>query len=171
MLELVRLFWVFSKIGLLSWGGGIVIVPLVETDVVWKYQWLTQREFVDAITLGQVSPGPVIISATFIGYKVAGFLGAVVATSSVILPSFILICVAAQVVRKFQDNLYLMGFFKGARAAVIGMVFAAALSIGRTSIVDIRTGFILVISLIILTQCKLNPIWILLAAAGIGVVT
>ena len=86
---LLKLSWVFLKIGTFSFGGGIAIIPLVQNEVVLKYGWLTQREFVDAVTLGQITPGPVVVSATFIGYEVYGILGALVSTISVILPSFI----------------------------------------------------------------------------------
>ncbi len=171
MANLLVLAWIFFKIGLVSWGGGIVIVPMLEEEVVFKYGWLTQREFVDAVTLGQVSPGPVVISATFIGYKACGVIGAFVAMISVILPSFVLICLATQAVQLCRENLYINGFFQGARAAVIGMIFEAAMSIGKTSITDIRTGMIALISLAVLFQFKLNPIWVLLAAVGIGIVT
>jgi chromate transporter len=159
---------VFLKIGTLCFGGGLVIIPLVENEVVLKYGWLTKQEFIDAITLGQVTPGPVIISATFIGYKVSGILGAVVATVSVILPSFLMICFAIQGVKRFRENRYLGNFFRGARAAVIGMVFEASLSIGRSSIIDFKTMFIAAVSLIVLIKYKLNPIWLLLSVAALG---
>lgn len=168
---LLELFWVFFKAGALCFGGGIVIVPLIETDVVTTYGWLTQREFIDAVTLGQITPGPLIISATFIGYKVYGLLGAIVATLSVIFPSFIMICLATEFIKKFRDNKTLFNFFRGARAAVVGMVFEAALSIGRGSIVDFKTILIAGISLVCLLKYKLNPIWILLGAGIFGVMT
>ncbi|UCC96148.1 MAG: chromate transporter, partial [Candidatus Omnitrophota bacterium] len=94
---------------------------------------------IDAVTLGQVTPGPVIISATFIGYKVCGILGAIVATSSVILPSFVMICLATEAIKKFRENRILANFLRGARVAVIGMVFDAGVSIGRGSLVDVKT--------------------------------
>ena len=165
---LLKLSWVFLKVGTLCFGGGLVIIPLVENEVVLKYGWLTKQEFIDAVTLGQITPGPVIISATFIGYKVSGILGAVVATASVILPSFLMICFAAQGVKKFRENRYLGNFFRGARAAVIGMVFEAGLSIGRSSIIDFKTTFIVLTSLIVLIKYKLNPVWLLLSVAALG---
>ncbi|MHC4192171.1 MAG: chromate transporter, partial [Planctomycetota bacterium] len=96
---LLQLSWVFLKIGTFTFGGGIVIIPMVENEVVNNYGWLTKAEFIDAVTLGQVTPGPVIISATFIGYKACGILGAIVATSSVILPSFVMICLATAAIK------------------------------------------------------------------------
>ena len=168
---LLKLFWVFLKIGTFSFGGGVVIIPLVENEVVMKYGWLTKREFIDAVTLGQITPGPVVISATFIGYKVYGILGAIVSTVSVILPSFVMICLATQAIKKFQENKLLANFFRGARIAVIGMILQAGLSIGKSSLVDFKTIFIAGIALISLLKYKLNPIWILLGAGIVGLVS
>jgi chromate transporter len=168
---LLKLSWVFLKIGTFSFGGGIVIIPLVENEVVMKYGWLTKREFIDAVTLGQITPGPVVISATFIGYKVYGILGAIVSTISVILPSFVMICLATQAIKKFHENKVLANFFRGARVAVIGMILQAGLSIGKSSLIDFKTIFIAGITLICLLKYKLNPIWILLGAGFVGLVS
>lgn len=168
---LLKLSWVFLKIGTFSFGGGVVIIPLVENEVVMKYGWLTKREFIDAVTLGQITPGPVVISATFIGYKVYGILGAIVSTISVILPSFVMICLATQAIKKFHKNKVLANFFRGARVAVIGMILQAGLSIGKSSLIDFKTIFIAGITLICLLKYKLNPIWILLGAGFVGLVS
>ncbi len=168
---LLKLSWVFLKIGTFSFGGGVVIIPLVENEVVMKYGWLTKREFIDAVTLGQITPGPVVISATFIGYKVYGILGAIVSTISVILPSFVMICLATQAIKKFHENKVLANFFRGARVAVIGMILQAGLSIGKSSLIDFKTIFIAGITLICLLKYKLNPIWILLGAGFVGLVS
>ncbi len=149
----------------------MVIIPLVENEVVMKYGWLTKREFIDAVTLGQITPGPVVISATFIGYKVYGILGAIVSTISVILPSFVMICLATQAIKKFHENKVLANFFRGARVAVIGMILQAGLSIGKSSLIDFKTIFIAGIALISLLKYKLNPIWILLGAGIVGLVS
>ena len=149
----------------------MVIIPLVENEVVLKYGWLTQREFIDAITLGQITPGPVVISATFIGYRVAGFIGAVVSTICVILPSFTMVCLATEGIKKFKENKMLQNFFHGARAAIIGMIFEVGLSIGRSSIIDFKTSMIAVIALICLFKYQLNPMWVLLGAGIIGILS
>ena len=167
---LFKLSWVFLKIGTLTFGGGIVIIPMVENEVVNNYGWLTKAEFIDAVTLGQVTPGPVIISATFIGYKACGVLGAIVATASVILPSFVMICLATAAIKKFRENKILANFLRGARVAVIGMVFDAGVSIGRSSLVDFKTVFIASASIICLFKYKVNPIWVLLGAGVVGLV-
>ena len=168
---LFQLAWVFMKIGTFTFGGGIVIIPMIEKEVVANYGWLTKTEFIDAVTLGQITPGPVIISGTFIGYKACGILGAIVATVSVILPSFIMICLATEAIKKFRENKILANFLRGARIAVIGMVFDAGISIGRSSLVDIKTILIATVSIICLFKYKVNPVWILLGAGIVGVVT
>jgi chromate transporter len=171
MLTLLQLAWVFLKIGTLCFGGGMVIVPLVENEVVLKYGWLTQREFIDAITLGQITPGPVVISATFIGYRVAGFMGALVSTLCVIMPSFTMVCLATEGIKKFKENKTLQNFFQGARAAIIGMIFEVGLYIGKSSIVNFKTGMIAAVALICLLKYKLNPMWVLLGAGVIGIIS
>ena len=167
---LLKLSWVFLKIGTFTFGGGIVIIPMIENEVVNNYGWLTKAEFIDAVTLGQITPGPIIISATFIGYKVCGIVGATIATASVILPSFIMICLATEAIKKFRENKILANFLRGARVAVIGMVFDAGVSIGRSSLVDIKTVLIAAASIICLFKYKINPIWVLLGAATVGLV-
>ncbi len=167
---LLKLSWVFLKIGTFTFGGGIVIIPMIENEVVNNYGWLTKAEFIDAVTLGQITPGPIIISATFIGYKVCGIVGATIATASVILPSFIMICLATEAIKKFRENKILANFLRGARIAVIGMVFDAGVSIGRSSLVDLKTVLIAAASIICLFKYKINPIWVLLGAAMVGLV-
>ncbi len=171
MITLLKLSWTFMKIGTFCFGGGFVIIPLVEHDVVTKYGWLTKTEFVDAVTLSQITPGPIVISATFIGYKVCGVLGAVVATASVILPSFLMICLATEAIKRFRENTVLAGFFRGARIAVIGMVLAVGIGMGQSSIVDVKTLLIAGASVFVLFKYKLNPIWVLLGAGVIGLVS
>jgi len=168
---LLKLSWVFLKIGTFTFGGGIVIIPMIENEVVNNYSWLTKAEFIDAVTLGQITPGPIIISATFIGYKVCGIVGATIATASVILPSFIMICLATEAIKKFRENKILANFLRGARVAVIGMVFDAGVSIGRSSLVDLKTVLIAVVSIICLFKYKVNPIWVLLGAGIVGLAT
>jgi chromate transporter len=168
---LFQLAWVFLKIGTFTFGGGIVIIPMIENEVVNNYGWLTKTEFIDAVTLGQITPGPVIVSGTFIGYKACGILGAIVATASVILPSFIMICLATEAIKKFRENKILANFLRGARIAVIGMVFDAGVSIGRSSLIDTKTIIIALLSIIFLFKYKVNPIWILLGAGIVGVAT
>jgi len=125
---------VFLRIGSITFGGGFVMIPLIESEVVNSHHWLTHQEFADATALGQVTPGPVLISAAFIGYQVAGTLGALVATTSIFLPSFLMTIVAGASLRRFRDNQVVQSFLRGVTPAVVGLLVAAAISIGRAGI-------------------------------------
>ena len=125
---------IFLRIGAVTFGGGYVMVPLIEAEVVHEHKWLTHREFVEAFALGQVTPGPVLITATFIGYRVAGTLGALVATVSIFLPSLLLTIVAGSSLRRFRANRQVQAFLRGVTPAVVGLLVAAAWSVGHAGI-------------------------------------
>src|SRR4029079_11478178 len=101
---LLHLSTIFLRIGRVKFGGGLVMVPLIESEVVNTHHWLTHQEFADAFALGQITPGPVLITATFVGYRVAGTLGALVATVSIFLPAFLMTIAAASSLRRFRSN-------------------------------------------------------------------
>src|SRR5215217_6868130 len=110
------------------------MVPLIESEVVNTHHWLTQQEFADATALGQVTPGPVLITATFIGYRVAGTLGAIIATIAVFLPAFVFTLAAGSSLRRFRANRQVQSFLRGVTPAVVGLLTAAAWTIGRAGI-------------------------------------
>src|SRR6202163_26619 len=115
----------FLKAGALTFGSGLVIVPFLQQGVVHEHGWLGQREFLIAVAIGMISPGPVVITATFVGYLVAGFWGAVAATVGIFLPSFILVLVAAPMLQRYRTSRNVQGFVKGAYAAAIGTILGA----------------------------------------------
>jgi len=121
------------RIGAVVFGGGLVMVPLLEADVVHKFHWLTKQEFIDAIALGQMTPGPLLVTATFVGYKLGGVVPATIATVCMFLPSFLMTLVASNHLAKLQGNRHVANFLWGVRAAVVGMVVAAAASLAQTS--------------------------------------
>lgn len=137
MTELLELALVCLRIGTFVFGGGFVFIPMMRADVVDRYHWLTEAEFTDAVGLGQMTPGPVLVTATFIGYKVAGLPGAIVATVCIFLPSFLMVLIAAKNLQRLQGNRHVKSFLWGVRAAVVGLVVAAALTMARTSCADI----------------------------------
>jgi chromate transporter len=110
---LLTLSTIFLRIGSVTFGGGLVMVPLIESEVVNTHHWLTHQEFADAFALGQITPGPVLITATFVGYRVAGTLGALVATISIFLPAFLMTIAAASSLRRFRDNEQVQSFLRG----------------------------------------------------------
>jgi chromate transport protein ChrA len=156
---------IFLRIGAVTFGGGYVMVPLIEAEVVHAHGWLTHREFVEAFALGQVTPGPVLITATFIGYRVAGTLGALVATVSIFLPSLVLTIVAGSSLRRFRANRQVQAFLRGVTPAVVGLLVAAAWSVGRTGIHTWVGLLLAVMSALVLLRFRVNAFLVILGAA------
>ena len=160
----------FLKAGSLTFGSGLVIVPFLEKGLVQQYGWLDGREFLVAVAVGMMSPGPVVITATFVGYLVAGFWGSLVATISIFLPSFILILVVAPILVRHRGNANVQGFVKGAYAAAIGTILGACVLLGKIAIGDWLTALIAAGSLAVLFRWKVsNPLLVGITAA-IGLV-
>lgn len=126
----------FFKVGSFIFGGGLVIIPLLEFEVVEKLNWLTKTEFLDGVAIGQVSPGPVVLTAAFVGYKVAGVLGAITATVSIFTPSFLFIMLAAPFLQKIRQNSQVKSFLKGVTPAVLGAIAAAAIPLAQTALIQ-----------------------------------
>jgi chromate transport protein ChrA len=158
---------IFLRIGAVTFGGGFVMVPLIESEVVHAHGWLTHREFVEAFALGQVTPGPVLVTATFIGYRVAGTLGALVATVSIFLPSLVLTIVAGSSLRRFRANRQVQAFLRGVTPAVVGLLVAAAWSTGRVGIHTWVGLVIAVAAAAVLLRFRPNPFLVMLGAAGL----
>jgi chromate transporter len=161
-----KLLLFFLKAGSLTFGSGLVIVPFLEQGVVQQFGWLDQRQFLIAVAIGMISPGPVVITATFVGYLVAGFWGSLVSTIGIFLPSFLLVLIAAPLLARHRGNPNVQGFVKGAYAAAIGTILGACILLGRIAIGDWLTVSIGIISLAVLFRWKVsNPL--LIAATGI----
>jgi len=147
-----------------------VIVPFLEKGLVQQYGWLGGREFLVAVAVGMMSPGPVVITATFVGYLVAGFWGSLVSTISIFLPSFILILAVAPILVRHRGNANVQGFVKGAYAAAIGTILGACVLLGKIAIGDWLTALIAAGSLAVLFRWKVsNPLLVGITAA-IGLV-
>jgi chromate transporter len=164
---LLALSTVFLRMGAVTFGGGFVMVPLIESEVVRTNHWLTHQEFADATALGQITPGPVLITATFIGYRVAGTLGALVATVSVFLPAFMMTIAAASSLRRFRSNRQVQAFLRGVTPAVVGLLAAAAWSIGRAGIHSWVGIIIAGVAMFLLLRYKQNPFWIIFGAGAL----
>jgi chromate transporter len=161
---LITLATIFLRMGSITFGGGFVMIPLIEAEVVDARQWLTHQEFVDATALGQITPGPVLITATFIGYRVAGTLGALIATISIFLPSFLMTVIAGSSLARFHTNRLLQSFLKGVTPAVVGLLVAAGISIGRSGIHSWIGLLIAIVAGVVLVRFRPNPIWVILGA-------
>ena len=178
----LELFWSFFQVGLFSIGGGYAAMPLIQHQVVDLHGWLNMTQFADIITIAEMTPGPIAINAaTFVGYKTAGFWGAVCCTTGVVLPSFLIILLVARFYAAFRSSAIVSGAMGGLRPAVIGMIGAAVVSVGQTVFLPeglaAVTAYPLVCSLAIfalmavLTHKKLHPIVIILLSALLGIVT
>ena len=132
-----RLLGFFLKAGSLTFGSGLVIVPFLEKGLVQQTGWLNGREFLVAVAVGMISPGPVVITATFVGYLVAGFWGSLVSTIGIFLPSFLLILIVAPILVRHRANPNVEGFVKGAYAAAIGTILGACILLGKIAIGDL----------------------------------
>ncbi len=158
---------IFLRIGAVTFGGGYVMVPLIEAEVVHTHGWLNHQEFVEAFALGQVTPGPVLITATFIGYRVAGTLGALVATVSIFLPSLVLTIVAGSSLRRFRANRQVQAFLRGVTPAVVGLLVAAAWSVGHAGIRTWVGVVLAVASAFVLLRFRVNAFLVILGAAAV----
>ena len=169
----------FLKAGSLTFGSGLVIVPFLEKGLVQQLHWLNERDFLVAVAMGMISPGPVVITATFVGYLVAarlhgslldGLWGSVTATVGIFLPSFLFILVVAPILMRYRANANVQGFIKGAYAAAIGTILGACVLLGRIAIGDWLTVLVAAGSLVVLFRWKVsNPLLVALAAV-IGLV-
>lgn len=161
---LITLAALFLRIGSVTFGGGLVMVPLIESEVVETHHWLTHQEFADAFALGQITPGPVLITATFVGYRVAGTLGALVATISIFLPAFLVTIAAASSLRRFRNNEQVQSFLRGVAPAVVGLLIASALSVGRAGIHSWVGLSIMVLAMFTLIRFRPNAFWVIFGA-------
>jgi chromate transporter len=162
---ILQLLGFFLKAGAFTFGSGLVIVPFLQQGLVTEYGWLGEREFLIAVAVGMISPGPVVITATFVGYLVAGFWGSLASTVGIFLPSFLIVLAAAPIVARHRANPNLQGFIRGAYAAAIGTILGACVLLGKIAIGDWLTVVIGLASLAVLFRWKVsNPILIAVTA-------
>lgn len=166
------LSWFFLKAGSLVFGGAMVIIPMLKFNLVNQFHWLTATEFINGISIGHLSPGPVTLTAAFVGYKIAGFLGATISTIAVFAPSFIFIMIAAPLLLKLRNNLKVSAFIQGVSPAVVGVISAASVSLLQVTLSkstlfeSIIAGVISLATLIALLRYK-TPTWVLVPCGGI----
>ncbi len=165
-----KLLVFFLKAGSLTFGSGLVIVPFLEKGLVQQTGWLDERQFLVAVAMGMLSPGPVVITATFVGYLVAGFWGSLVSTVGIFLPSFLLVLIVAPILIRHRANPNVQGFVKGAYAAAIGTILGASILLGRIAIGDWLTALLGVGSLVVLFRWKVSNPALVAATAIIGLI-
>jgi len=159
----------FSGLSVTLFGGGYVMIPAMHEIIVDNLQWLTSKEFADGIALGQVTPGPIYISAAFIGYKVQGFLGALIATISVFLPAGLIMIISSKFLNFFKNSALVKAVFKGLRPAVIGMIFSASVTIGKGLEIKWPSFVIFLLVLLLSLKFKLNAVYLIPISGILGV--
>ncbi len=166
--SLARLFTTFSGMSLMLFGGGYVFIPLIQQIVVDGYGWVNQAEFANAIALGQVTPGPILISAAFIGYAVKGFIGALVATVGIFFPPALLMVTCSHLLDRIKTSAAIQAALKGIRPAIVGMIFTAAIVVAQTAQVHWATALIFVGSLIAIWRFRVEVVLVIPFAGLLG---
>lgn len=168
---LFSLFWEFLKIGLFTIGGGMAMIPLMTKITVEDKKWVTQEEMLDCIAISQSVPGVVAINtATFIGYRKAGFLGGLFATLGVITPSFIIILALANVINAINDNKFIQGAFIGIKACVTGLVLCVAYDIGKQTLNGWFHWFLAILAFVSVVIFKINAIIVVIVTGLLGAI-
>jgi len=160
----------FLKLGAVIFGSGYVLFAFLQGDLVDRLHWLTPQQLVDAVSVGQITPGPVFTTATFIGFLVAGFWGGVVATVGIFLPSFLLVAAFGWLIPLLRRTPWTAAAMDGINAAVIGLMVAVTADLGSTAVVDLLTGLLAVSSFLVMAVRKPNFAWLILVGAVVGVV-
>jgi chromate transporter len=163
-----RLFWVLLKIGAVLYGGGYVILAFLQGDFVERLGWLTQQQLIDAVSVGQVTPGPVFTTATFIGYVLKGVPGALVATLAIFLPSFVFVAISHRYIERMRSSQLFSGLLDGVNAAAVGLMAGVTVQLAREAIVDAATLIIGATALLLLSAARVNSAWLILAGAAVG---
>lgn len=172
----IDIFITFFKIGLVSFGGGYAMIPLIQNQVE-VHNWLDAKQFTDVIAVSAMAPGPIAAnSATIVGYKISSLPGALVACIGVTLPSILLVILLGSLFFKYQDNYYVKAAFYGLRSVIVGLIAYTAIKfaisneiIGGTNFIDIKSVIIMGLAFAILLKNKLHPVLIILASAVVGI--
>jgi chromate transporter len=164
------LFLTFLKIGSVLYGSGYVLLAFLRADFVLRLGWLTDQQLLDAVAIGQITPGPLFTAATFIGYLLGGTLGALLATLGIFLPSFVLVAISNPLIPKIRNSLWASSLLDGVNASALGLMAAVSFQLGISSVMDFYTALIAIISLILLLRYKINSTWLIVGGGIAGFV-
>jgi len=162
------LFWSFLKIGAVLYGSGYVLFAFLQAEFVMRLGWLTQQQLIDAIAVGQLTPGPVFTAATFVGYLLGGLPGSLLATAGIFLPSFILVGLTAHWLPRLRQSAWAAPFLDGVNIASVGLMAAVAWQLGASAVVDVPTLLIALAAALLLWRYKVNSAWLVLGGALAG---
>ena len=169
--KLIKMFLSFLKIGAFTFGGGYAMIPLIEEEVVNKNHWIEKEDFMDLLVISQSLPGALAINcSTFIGYKLGGILGGIIAMLGVTLPSFLIILIIATFFMQFRDNYYVNIAFKGINAAVPMLVLAGVTSLLKGLKKNFQSAIIIVVALVALQVFDIHPVIVIISAALYGII-
>ncbi|AKF04193.1 chromate efflux transporter [Sandaracinus amylolyticus] len=167
-ITLPAIFWVFCKIGSVLFGSGYVLLAFLRADLVEDLGWLTEAQLVDAVAVGQVTPGPVFTTATFIGYVLAGHAGALVATAGIFLPAFTFVAMSGPLVPRIRSSRVASAFLDGVNVASLALMVVVTAQLARATIVDVPTLAIGLLSAVVLVKWKPSSTWLVLGGAALG---
>ena len=167
--SLSTLFLTFLKIGAVTYGSGYVLLAFLRGDLVVRYHWLTDKQLIDAIAIGQFTPGPLFTTATFVGYLTGGLRGAVLATLGIFLPSFVFAAFVYPLIPRLRQSPTARAFLDGVTAAALGLMAAVTWQLGRTAIVDIATAVIAILAFGFLLRFRMSSAWLVVGGALLGV--
>jgi len=165
-----QIFWYFLRTGSVLFGSSLVLFALIEKDVIDRFGWLTTQQLTDAIAVGQITPGPVLSSSTFVGFLAGGFWGGVASTVGVFLPSFIIVAITAPLVKKMRENAITSAFLKGVNAAVVALILMVCVDLARNALVDVWTGLLLLAGFLAMLLLKAQPYVLVLAGLAMGLI-
>jgi len=162
------LFWIFLKIGSVLFGSGYVLLTFLRTELVERLGWLTEPQLIDAVAVGQVTPGPVFTTATFIGYVLAGPSGALVATAGIFLPAFIFVALSGPLVPRLRASSVASAFLDGVNVASLALMAVVTLKLAHAALIDVPTAALAITGAVLLLKFKLNTTWLVLGGAAAG---
>jgi chromate transporter len=165
---LLPLFLVFAKTGAVLFGSGYVLLAFLRADLVERFGWLTEPQLLDAIAVGQVTPGPVFTTATFIGYVLGGFAGAAVATIGIFLPAFVFVALSGPLVPRLRRSAVAGRVLDGVNVGSLALMAVVSWQLGRTALVDPLTVGLAIASLFVLVRLRINSAWLVLGGGAIG---
>ena len=166
--SLLPLFLFFVKVGSIVFGSGYVLLAFLQADLVAHWHWLTTTQLLDAIAVGQVTPGPVFTTATFIGFLLAGLPGALIATAGIFLPSFVFVAVSSPLIPRLRKSAVAGAFLDGVIVASLALMTVVTWRLGRDAIIDLPTALAAIASAILLIRFRVNSLWLVLGGAIIG---
>lgn len=166
--SLVKLTLFFLKIGSVLFGSGYVLLAFLRADLVERWHWLTDQQLLDAVAIGQFTPGPVFTTATFIGYLIAGSPGAVLATIGIFLPSFVFVMASNPLIPRLRRSPWAGGFLDGVNVASLGLMAAVTYQLGRAALVDWLTVIVAIVAAVLVFRFKINSVWLVLGGGTLG---